>query len=411
MLPTEMISVRLFKQHIAEHIPSYTTVEEDRVMLTLQRVLSVSIYDSAAILKQELQENNVDFTEALTDYVSDLADHYVQNPAIADPVIDQLLTTNFLSFATKVEEGKELQLAIQRKERKRLKELLRANDEEQEADDLRIAFERIERKELKKQLQELDELSPEANYSFDIRESIDNRDSDDDIRPLQTKSSNYGIWMRVAALLVLVLIPLGIFLFRNVADTTFDPAVAKKGDKPNVDDSKYLASEDISNLVEVSLPDASNKIVISEIDSDIDRGQGYANEDDLSIEIKVVSKANQLDYIKLKSDSIRNKQNELRALLKNKNIKKQKVKELNKLISQLGIARVKCIQMSNEIKRTDMYYEFTLKNLTIYTIKEIDPKRFNVREDLDVDTRESIYVLLLDGKEIKPILLKSNKAN
>lgn len=405
MLPTEMISVRLFKQHIAEHIPSYTTVEEDKVMLTLQRALSVSIYDSAAILKQELQDANVDFTEVLTDYVSDLADHYVQNPAIADAVIEKLLTTNFLSFATKVEEAKELQLAIQRKERKRLKELLRANDEEQEADDLRIAFERIERKELKKQLQELDELSPEANYLFD------NEDSNEGIRPLQANSSNNRIWMRVAALLVLVLIPVGIFLFRNVADTTFDPAVAKKGDKPNVDDSKYLASEDISKLVEVSLPDASNKIVISEIDSDIDRGQGYANEDDLSIEIKVVSKANQLDYIKLKSDSIRNKQNELRALLKNKNIKKQKVKELNKLISQLGIARVKCIQMSNEIKRTDMYYEFTLKNLTIYTIKEIDPKRFNVREDLDVDTRESIYVLLLDGKEIKPILLKSNKAN
>ena len=405
MLPTEMISVRLFKQHIAEHIPSYTTVEEDKVMLTLQRALSVSIYDSAAILKQELQDANVDFTEVLTDYVSDLADHYVQNPAIADPVIEHLLTTNFLSFATKVEEAKELQLAIQRKERKRLKELLRANDEEQEADDFRIAFERIERKELKKQLQELDELSPEANYLFD------NEDSNEGIRPLQANSSNNRIWMRVAALLVLVLIPVGIFLFRNVADTTFDPAVAKKGDKPNVDDSKYLASEDISKLVEVSLPDASNKIVISEIDSDIDRGQGYANEDDLSIEIKVVSKANQLDYLKLKSDSIRNKQNELRALLKNKNIKKQKVKELNKLISQLGIARVKCIQMSNEIKRTDMYYEFTLKNLTIYTIKEIDPKRFNVREDLDVDTRESIYVLLLDGKEIKPILLKSNKAN
>ena len=405
MLPTEMISVRLFKQHIAEQIPSYTTVEEDKVMLTLQRALSISIYDSAAILKQELQDANVDFTEVLTNYVSDLADHYVQNPAIADSVVDKLLTTNFLSFATKVDEAKELQLAIQRKERKRLKELLLANDEEQEADDFRIAFERIERKELKKQLQELDELSPAANYSFD------NEDSNEGITPLQANSSNNRIWMRVAALLVLVLIPLGIFLFRNVADTTFDPAVAKKGDKPNVDDSKYLASEDISNLVEVSLPDASNKMVISEIDSDIDRGQGYANEDDLSIEIKVVSKANQLDYLKLKSDSIRNKQNELRALLKNKNIKKQKVKEINKLISQLGIARVKCIQMSNEIKRTDMYYEFTLKNLTIYTIKEIDPKRFNVREDLDVDTRESIYVLLLDGKEIKPILLKSNNAN
>ena len=400
-----MISVRLFKQHIAEQIPSYTTVEEDKVMLTLQRALSISIYDSAAILKQELQDANVDFTEVLTNYVSDLADHYVQNPAIADSVVDKLLTTNFLSFATKVDEAKELQLAIQRKERKRLKELLLANDEEQEADDFRIAFERIERKELKKQLQELDELSPAANYSFD------NEDSNEGITPLQANSSNNRIWMRVAALLVLVLIPLGIFLFRNVADTTFDPAVAKKGDKPNVDDSKYLASEDISNLVEVSLPDASNKMVISEIDSDIDRGQGYANEDDLSIEIKVVSKANQLDYLKLKSDSIRNKQNELRALLKNKNIKKQKVKEINKLISQLGIARVKCIQMSNEIKRTDMYYEFTLKNLTIYTIKEIDPKRFNVREDLDVDTRESIYVLLLDGKEIKPILLKSNNAN
>jgi hypothetical protein len=401
MLPTEMISVRLFRQHIAAHLPEFATREEDIVLQTLQRALSVNVYDSAAILSQELQDNQVDFKEVLTAYISDLADHFVQNPNDSDPIIDQLLATNFLSFATQVEEAKELQLAIQRKERKRLKELLRANDAEQEADEFRIAFERIERKELKKQLQEMEESSSAANYSFDIQ------DSDDGIRPLQTKSSNNRIWMRVAALLVLILIPVGIFLFRNAANTTFDPTVAKNGDKPNVEDSKYFASQDISDLVEVSLPDASNKMVVSEIDSDIDRGQGFANEDDLNIEIEVVSRANQLKYLKLKSDSIQRKINDFKTKLKRGDLKKQDAEKLRKLTEQLQIARSKCDQLSKDILSAEMHYEFTLKHLTIYSNKNIDPKRYTVREEIDVDSRELKYFLMLDGKIVKPIELSS----
>ena len=402
-----MISIRLFRQHIAAHLPEFATREEDIVLQTLQRALSVNVYDSAAILSKELQDNQVDFKEVLTAYISDLADHFVQNPNDSDPIIDQLLVTNFLSFATQVEEAKELQFAIQRKERKRLKELLRANDEEQEADDFRIAFERIERKELKKQLQEMEELSLAANYSFDIRESLDNRDSDNGIRPLQTNSSNNRIWMRVAALLVLILIPVGIFLFRNAANTTFDPTVANNGDKPNVEDSKYLASQDISDLVEVRLPDASNKMVVSEIDSDIDRGQGYANEEDLSIEIEVVSRANQLKYLKLKSDSIQRKINDFKTKLKRGDLKKQDAEKLRKLTEQLQIALSKCDQLSKDILSAEMHYEFTLKHLTIYSNKNIDPKRYTVREEIDVDTRELKYLLMLDGKIVKPIELST----
>ena len=300
-----------------------------------------------------------------------------------------------------MDEAKELQLAIQRKERKRLKELLRSNDEEQEADDFRIAFERIERKELKKQLEELDELSPEANYLFD------NEDSNEGIRPLQANSSNNRIWMRVAALLVLVLIPVGIFLFRNVADTTFDPAVAKKGDQPNVDDSKYLASEDISNLVEVSLPDASNKMVISEIDTDIDPVQGYTSVDDQKIKIEVVSRANQLNYLKLKSDSIQRKINDFKTKLKRGDLKKQEAEKLRKLTEQLQIARSKCDQLSRDILSAEMHYEFTLKHLTIYSNKNIDPKRFTVREEEDEETIELKYLLMLDGKVVMPIELST----
>jgi hypothetical protein len=401
MLPTEMISVRLFRQHIAAHLPEFASREEDFVLQTLQRALSVNVYDNAAILSKELQDNQVDFKEVLTAYISDLADHYVQNPNDSDQIIDQLLVTNFLSFATQVEEAKELQLAIQRKERKRLKELLRATDEEQEADDFRIAFERIERKELKKQLQEMEESSSAANYSFN------NQDSDDGIRPLQTNSSNNRIWMRVAALLVLILIPVGIFLFRNAANTTFDPTVANNGDKPNVEDSKYLASQDISDLVEVRLPDASNKMVVSEIDSDIDRGQGYANEDDLSIEIEVVSRANQLKYLKLKSDSIQRKINDFKTKLKRGDLKKHDAEKLRKLTEQLQIARSKCDQLSKDILSAEMHYEFTLKHLTIYSNKVIDPKRYTVREEIDVDTRKLKYLLMLDGKIVKPIELST----
>ena len=119
----------------------------------------------------------------------------------------------------------------------------------------------------------------------------------------------------------------------------------------------------------------------------------------------MISKASQLKYLKLKADSIYRKQTDFENQLKQEKAKKQDPIELIKRIEQLQYARMKCDQLADEIQKTDMLYEFTLTNLKLYSSKDIDPKRFSVREVRNPDTSEMEYFLLLDDKVYKQLFL------
>lgn len=386
MVPSEIISVRLFKEHIAEYLPDYSSVDDQNVLHTLQQLINLNVYDSAKFLKQEIQGNDLNFEEVLEEYVSDLANHFVQNPISSDTIIDQLLINNFFSFVSKVEEAKELQIVIHRNERKRLKELLVAHDEQQDAEDLRIAFERLERKELKKRLQE-EEGSAQLVTS-------------------QRPSFSVGMMLRVAAILVVILIPAGIILFRNMSDST-STGFAKNDSQSQVEDAQYAAAEDISGLLEIDLPVEDIKNVIAEIDSDLDRGQGYASEDDSKIEIRVVSKSKQLAYLKNKIDTIGRKIIKINSQIKQGTAHKNTLKELKMQTEQLQIVQRDCRELYEQIKKNEMHYEFTKTRLIIYSNNEIDLKRFTVREEINVDTYEKEYFLLKDDKMYFQLIIKN----
>lgn len=405
MGPSELLSVRLFKQHITEHLPEYSAVDDDKVLKTLQRSLSPNLYDSAEFLKIQLKNNQVDFSQVIEEFVSELADHYVQDPSSSDLIIEQLLKNNYFSFASKVESAKELQLAIQLTERKRLKEILLANDEAQEAEDLRIVFERLERQELKKFLQETEEFSEAAGYAQMSRNYDHTNIAPPPLPPSLKKKNIMGHWLKIAAIFLVILIPAGILLYRNILNHTV-PMVAETGEKPEkTEDTQYLASEDISGLLDISLPDVSIKKVISEIDSDLDRGQGYASEDDSKIEIRVVSKSRQMAYLQNKMDTIGRKINQINNQLKQGKVHPKTLNELKVQIEELQTAERNCRNLSEQITKAEMHYEFIKSRLTIYSNKEIDPKRFTVREEINVDTREPEYFLMLDEKEYKKLYL------
>ena len=231
MGPSELLSVRLFKQHIVEQLPDYFKGIDNRevdskIFKTIGLALSYQSIDSAYVLKNEFKQANLDYLQILEEYVEDLASHYVQDPDCKDEIIEQLIKSNNFSFNQKVEAAKDLQLAIQRSERKRLKEILRANEEGQEAEDLRIVFERLERKALKKRLQVQEEYRPTANDGFFSRLGSSNKRAyygpSQNSKPLKgySSSSNFGIWLRVAAILLVILIPAGILLYRNMMNET-----------------------------------------------------------------------------------------------------------------------------------------------------------------------------------------------
>jgi hypothetical protein len=405
MGPSELLSVRLFKQHITEHLPEYSAVDDDKVLKTLQRSLSVNLYDSAQFLKQDLQGNNVNFVDVLEEYVSELADHYVQDPSSSDLIIEQLLKNNYFSFASKVESAKELQLAIQLTERKRLKEILRANDEAQEAEDLRIVFERLERQELKKFLQKTEEFSEAAGYAQMSRNYDHTNIAPPPLPPSFKKKNTMEHWLKIAAIFLVILIPAGIIMYRNISEPT-NTGLAKKDNQVKSEEPQYLAAEDISGLLDIDLPVEVIKNVISEIDSDLDRGQGYASEDDSKIEIRVVSKSRQLAYLKNKIDTIERKIEHSNNQLKQSKVHPKTLNELQDQINKLKTAEVKCRKLLEQINDTELSYEFTMSRLTIYSNKEIDPKQFTVREERNVDTYEKEYLLMKNDKLYKRLVLK-----
>jgi hypothetical protein len=381
MNPTDIISVRLFKRHITEYLPEYSSIDDQNVLQTLQQLISLNVHDSALFLKKELQGNGVNFEEVLEEYVSDLAEYFVQNPTSSDSIIDQLLTNNFFSFASKVEEAKELQIVIHRNERKRLKELLVAHDEQQDAEDLRIAFERLERKELKKRLQE-EEGSAHLVTS-------------------QRPSFSVGMMLRVAAILVVILIPAGIILFRNVSDST-STGLAESDNQNEVNETQFVASEDISDLIQIDLPDELiNNLDIPLLTSE--SSMGYAQELDV-ISVHLISNEQKGIYLKEKIEKLESKKRLMSDKhendLKSGNIKSKGPEsiEYQKTKEQLDLTIKECESLLTSIRKKENTYLFDNQSIDLFSssLSKKDPfkvyERKNNEEDVSVE-----YYLLIKG--------------
>jgi hypothetical protein len=381
MNPTDIISVRLFKRHITEYLPEYSSIDDQNVLQTLQQLISLNVHDSALFLKKELEGNGVNFEEVLEEYVSDLAEYFVQNPKSSDSIIDQLLTNNFFSFASKVEEAKELQIVIHRNERKRLKELLVAHDEQQDAEDLRIAFERLERKELKKRLQE-EEGSAHLVTS-------------------QRPSFSVGMMLRVAAILVVILIPAGIILFRNVSDST-STGLAESDNQNEVNETQFVASEDISDLIQIDLPDELiNNLDIPLLTSE--SSMGYAQELDV-ISVHLISNEQKGIYLKEKIEKLESKKRLMSDKhendLKSGNIKAKGPEsiEYQKTKEQLDLTIKECESLLTSIHKKENTYFFDNQSIDLFSssLSKKDPfkvyERKNNEEDVSVE-----YYLLIKG--------------
>jgi hypothetical protein len=384
MVPSDMISVQLFKSHLAERLDRFKEAEDAQVLHVLRVIIVQNLHDSALFLQRELHNNDIDFQEVLEHYYADLADHYVQDSSCSDSIIEQLLSSGNSCFLSKIDEAKELQLAIARLERKRLKELLIAHDEQQELEDINIAFERIERQALKKQLQDFDNGSISAAS--------------------EKRSSSFGMFLRIAAILIVVIVPVGIILFRNMSETG-STNVADSGGSKDGGTSQIVASEDISGLLSFDLP--AEEIIKGVLVVSTDDSYGYAQEDE-EIIVKLVSKKNQLDYLGKKKQELSKKlsqfEQEFSTISKTGEGSGPKTMELKKQIKQLEESISKCSQLENEILSKEMYYEFTGKELKIFTNDYSDPKRFSVETQMDEETATKQYYLFLDGKEYTKLI-------
>jgi hypothetical protein len=359
MIPSDLISVRLFKNCVAEFVPDYISEDDHTVLNTLQRAFdnNSNIVDSALILSRELNQFDIDFSIIIEDFVSTLAEHYFQYENNSDPIITQFLNTNQFGFLSKVEDMRELQIAFKRIERKRLKELLKAEDALEEMEDMRIAFQRIERKEKKAILQKIDQ-EQQAAFSDKV---YDHSFNENELK----HEINWRFVTRIAAVFILILIPTGISLFFFNTKTTH----ISHNEKDNKQKENNFVAEivDITDLKKIDVPPMVSTQRTAFIESSEQRF-GFAKEEEKII-ITCLSYNDQIVYLDQKIKSLETKHKELNT---------KKIKDKQSTLSSLNETEKKCALMKENLLKLESTYEFKNYHLKLVKQQKIDLKLIKV---------------------------------
>lgn len=355
MNQTEPLSISLFKQKINKLQPNYSIFDSEKVLKTLEYLFSLNTDESRLFIEQEFKIKTADFLE---DYIFELADIYFQNPNINDPIITLLIKSNYLPFVSKIEFSKDLQISMQRIERKRLKAILISNEIIQDEKDLKIVFQRIDRKNKKVKLIEIENQNTSS---------------------INKNKINWSFTIRIAALFVLILIPLGISLYFFNGDS--NPVTISKS--RNSSDSKILYAEtgDLNELKNIQIPKAKYSNGLSIIETN-QRGFGFAQEEE-KININLVSFKNQLIYLDNKIEILDIKYQELKS---------KKIKDKHRTLESIKESKVKCSKEKIKLLALESTYEFKNNNLKLFKREKIDLKSIKVYSLNDEDEHKLYYL-------------------
>ena len=388
-----MKSIEIFKQIISNYIPEYKSSLDEAVFrdaksfftdsdseiggvrgmsetnITTSYIFEVDSEIIEPSLKQQLQKKEIDLNEIIDEFLCDLAHLYLEEPNSSDPIILFLLSSNNLEFLEQLEFAKELKLAFQKIERQEKKEELKQIDVHEDEKIIRAAFQRIERAEKKKQLQEL-----ENEHQLN--------------KPAASKNQiPWKFVIRVAAVLILVLIPVGIsVLFFGDDETTVGVG---KGPKPKGGKTIiYAETGDLTELKKIKLPGEKNVIISSELKKNY-RIQGIGKSNFEEVNIAICFNGDQIEYLNKKITLIDSKIKEF----KNKNIKDKEA-----TLTSLSEISSKCKLDKQALELKDLTYEFDSKNfkLTVYTKNKIDPKKLKVYSIKNDDEPLSYFLKLFD---------------
>jgi len=410
-----MKSVEIFKQIISNHIPEYKSSLDEAVFrdaksfftdsdseigdtqnMSKTNITASYIYeaDSEIIepsLKQQLQNKEIDLNEIIDEFLNDLAQLYLGESNDSDPIISFLLTSNNSEFLEHLEFAKEMKEAFRRIQRHEKKEELKQLEEQEDEEVIRAAFQRIDRAEKKRQLQDMDDTEKLKPTGSGFAAYSPNEELNDGYQfNNSVKSKNQIPWkfvIRVAAVLILVLIPVGIsVLFFGDDETTVGVG---KGPKPKGGKTIiYAETGDLTELKEIELPGEKNVIISSELKKNY-KTQGFGKSNFEEVNISISFNGNQIAYLDKKITLLDSKISEL----KTKNIKDKEA-----TLTSLSEISSKCKLEKQALELKDLTYEFDSKNfkLTIYSKSKIDPKKLKVYSIKNDDESLSYFLKLFD---------------
>ena len=348
MNQSEPLSISLFKQKISKLQPNYSVFDSEKVFNTLEYLFSLNADESRFFIEQEFNIKTADFLE---DYIFELADIYIQNPNINDPIVTLLIKSNYLPFVSKIEFSKDLQISIQRIERKRLKTILISNEIIQDEKDLKIVFQRIDRKTKKNELQEIEENN--------------NQES-------KKQKTNWRFIISIAALFILILLP-----FLNSNSIYISKSTIKN-------DSKILYAEtgDLKDLYTVNIPEQEITLGSAQLKTN-QLSQGFGPNKIDNIIIQQVSVKNQLIYLENKIEILDTKYQELKS---------KKIKDKQSTLESIKESKEKCSKEKIKLLALESTYVFKDNNLKLFIQEKIDVKSIKVYSLNDEDEHRFYYL-------------------
>ncbi len=387
-----MKSIEIFKQIISNHIPEYkssldgTVFRDAKSFFTdsdseigdtrnMSRANNTVSYifeaDSEIIepsLKQQLKNKEIDLNEIIDEFLGDLAQLYLEEPNNSDPIILFLLSSNNPEFLEQLEFAKEMKQAFRRIERQEKKEELKQLDDQEEDEVIRAAFNRIERAEKKRLLQEL-----ENEHQLN--------------KPAASKNQiPWKFIIRIAAVLILVLVPVGISILFFGDDET---SVGGKSPKPkNGKSIIYAETGDLTEIKRINIPLPKVDNSVSKIENN-ETSFGFATQEE-KVSISVVFTGVQIDYLAEKITLLEKKVKEL----KTKNIKDKEA-----TIKSLVDISTKCISEKQILESKEFTYQFDKKSfkLTIFSSKKIDPENLKVYSLKEDDSTFNYFLKIKDS--------------
>ena len=392
MIPSNLTSVRLFNKHITESDVNFQFKDDEYLLNFLQLILKSSNQERVQLLKNELTGKEINYEKFFEDYIDELVDYFVQFPEANDSIISELLGSNTFSFANKVEEGILLKTAILRSERKELKEELSQFDQQQEDADLEIAITRNHRKELKGLLEN-------AEKTLNSRGNGPNR-----------LNSFNNQWLKIAAVVLVLMVPLGILIFRkDLSNQTYERANSKnqkRGQNVTIAEIKG-----VDELLILQLPEVKGDQFVKTV-IEVQESFGYAQEDK-EIKINVVQLIGRLDYLKdrvvLIDKKISALENELEKLDKSKMNDAKNASNIEQLVIKLSNKSDECKQLITNIEKQKNTYSFDGKNLTLIFLEFINQDQLQFISNINIENNQNEQFYLKMNNEY--FLLNVSKQN
>jgi hypothetical protein len=383
-------SIALFKDIIVEELPDYAVVSDAQILADCKWFLDIGVSKNQASTQVIDYVNRIESEKyEVSEYLlCEIAQLYLETKK-EDEIINLLLNAKNSKFKKIIDEVKQISGGIHFIENAAKKSILQELETKLEAEDLEIVLQRIERKEQKERLKELEEQFERENvyasFDYNLTGTEDhnlNYALDPEIKHYRERKMQIKSFIRIAAILILFAIPSSIMLFMVGNDNS---GVLKSTKKNKTESSQEFYA---SNMVEIELPSPNKRILSVKVNTSILTRSVFSRREnpDLLIDVNCINLISQTSYITKKKKELLS----YRSKLDSKIFKHKKT-----TIDSLNNAMFNIEKIKSELISKANTYSFDESTLTLYFNNEKDLQKmkvFNYNE-----SENGTYYLYLDN--------------